>query len=131
MRKMIDIESRYKKKIVRNYICDVMDFFDRIIYLLELSIHNILAILSIPMFIVGMSGGVYAYKMIMDICKMGRSENIGVCCRLFEIYMEYMIIKSLLEKHMKRYKIIQKKCLSYFRKRANYYVCVYLSNLRR
>lgn len=54
MRKMIDIESRYKKKIVRNYICDVMDFFDRIIYLLELSIHNILAILSIPMFIVGM-----------------------------------------------------------------------------
>ena len=75
MRKMIDIESRYKKKIVRNYICDVMDFFDRIIYLLELSIHNILAILSIPMFIVGMSGGVYAYKMIMDICKMGRSEN--------------------------------------------------------
>lgn len=48
MRKMIDIESRYKKKIVRNYICDVMDFFDRIIYLLELSIHNILAILSIP-----------------------------------------------------------------------------------
>lgn len=31
MRKMIDIESRYKKKIVRNYICDVMDFFDRII----------------------------------------------------------------------------------------------------
>lgn len=106
MRKMIDIESRYKKKIVRNYICDVMDFFDRIIYLLELSIHNILAILSIPMFIVGMSGGVYAYKMIMDICKMGRSENIGnigVCCRLFEIYMAYMIIKSLLEKHMKRY----------------------------
>lgn len=103
MRKMIDIESRYKKKIVRNYICDVMDFFDRIIYLLELSIHNILAILSIPMFIVGMSGGVYAYKMIMDICKMGRSENIGVCCRLFGIYMAYMIIKSLLEKHMKRY----------------------------
>lgn len=103
MRKMIDIESRYKKKIVRNYICDVMDFFDRIIYLLELSIHNILAILSIPMFIVGMSGGVYAYKMVMDICKMGRSENIGVCCRLFEIYMAYMIIKSLLEKHMKRY----------------------------
>lgn len=105
-RKESKIDKIYRRKARMNHLQDVFDFFERTVYLIELSIYKVFSILTIPMFILGLSGAYYTYKMVTDVVKNNinfwHSDFLGMAYKFLGIYMGYILLKNWLETSMER-----------------------------